>query len=139
MVVLLILSALPSIGPFTPGGLDALGAAMAVGKDPAALVAYNLQDARLVLEILARTGLVELAVRRSLLTGMQLDRVSAQVASVDSLYLGALRARGRVAPSLRRKASLLSAWSAGWRRSTSSLQRRRPSACSSTSTGQRSA
>jgi DNA polymerase-2 len=70
-------------------------------NDPAALVAYNLQDARLVLEILARTGLVELAVRRSLLTGMQLDRVSAQVASVDSLYLSALRARGRVAPSVR--------------------------------------
>jgi DNA polymerase-2 len=70
-------------------------------NDPAALVAYNLQDARLVLEILARTGLVELAVRRSLLTGMQLDRVSAQVASVDSLYLAALRARGRVAPSVR--------------------------------------
>ena len=38
MVVLLILSALPSIGPFTPGGLDALGAAMAVGKDPGALI-----------------------------------------------------------------------------------------------------
>jgi DNA polymerase-2 len=69
--------------------------------DPATLVAYNLQDARLVLEILERTGLVELAVRRSLLTGMQLDRVSAQVASVDFLYLGALRARGRVAPSVR--------------------------------------
>jgi len=38
MVVLLILSALPSIGPFTPGGLDALGAAMAVGKDPGDLI-----------------------------------------------------------------------------------------------------
>jgi DNA polymerase-2 len=32
---------------------------------------------------------------------MQLDRVSASIASVDSLYLGALRARGRVAPSVR--------------------------------------
>ena len=69
--------------------------------DPAALAAYNLEDARLVLEILAKTGLVELAVRRSLLTGMQLDRVSAAIASVDSLYLGELRARGRVAPSVR--------------------------------------
>ena len=69
--------------------------------DPAHLAAYNLEDARLVLEILASTGLVELAVRRSLLTGMQLDRVSAAIASVDSLYLGALRARGRVAPSVR--------------------------------------
>ncbi len=69
--------------------------------DPATLAAYNLEDARLVLDILERTGLVELAVRRSLLTGMQLDRVGAQIASVDSLYLHALRARGRVAPSVR--------------------------------------
>jgi DNA polymerase-2 len=68
--------------------------------DPAALVAYNLEDARLVLGILEQTGLVELAVRRSCLTGMQCDRVGAQIASVDSLYLGALRARGRVAPSV---------------------------------------
>jgi DNA polymerase-2 len=70
-------------------------------EDPLSLAAYNLHDARLVLDILARTGLVELTVRRSLLTGMQLDRVSAQIAAVDSLYLGALRSRGRVAPSVR--------------------------------------
>jgi DNA polymerase-2 len=70
-------------------------------EDPAALVAYNLEDARLVLEILARTGLVELTVRRSLMTGMPLDRVSAQIAAIDSLYLGTLRGRGRVAPSVR--------------------------------------
>jgi DNA polymerase-2 len=69
-------------------------------SDPGLLAAYNLEDARLVLEILARTGLVELTVRRSLLTGMQLDRVSAQIAAVDSLYLSALRARGKVAPSV---------------------------------------
>src|SRR5262249_39706872 len=50
--------------------------------DPARLAAYNLEDCRLVLEILERTGLVELAVRRSLLTGMQLDRVGAAIASV---------------------------------------------------------
>ena len=73
-------------------------------RDPARLVAYNLEDARLVLEILAHTRLVELAVQRSLLTGMQLDRVGAAIASVDSLYLGALRARGRVAPSVRTSA-----------------------------------
>jgi len=73
--------------------------------DPARLVAYNLQDARLVLEILAETRLVELAVQRSLLTGMQLDRVGAAIASVDSLYLGALRQHGRVAPSVRATAA----------------------------------
>ena len=68
--------------------------------DTERFVAYNLEDARLVSDILTRTGLIELAVERSLLTGMPLDRVSAAIASVDSLYLGALRARGRVAPSV---------------------------------------
>jgi DNA polymerase II len=69
-------------------------------KDPQRLVDYNLQDARLVTEILEHTGLIDLAVERSLLTGMPLDRVSAAIASVDSLYLGALRKRGVVAPSV---------------------------------------
>src|SRR2546426_11462933 len=32
---------------------------------------------------------------------MQVDRVGASIASVDSLYLGKLRSRGRVAPSVR--------------------------------------
>ncbi len=68
--------------------------------EPARLAAYNLHDARLVVDILERTGLVELAVRRSLLTGMQVDRVGAQIAAVDSLYLAELRDRGRVAPSV---------------------------------------
>jgi DNA polymerase-2 len=72
--------------------------------DPARLVEYNLNDARLVTEILAKTGLVELAVNRSLLTGMPLDRVSAAIASVDSLYLAGVRARGLVAPSVRAEA-----------------------------------
>ncbi|MDC3962281.1 DNA polymerase II [Polyangium jinanense] len=68
--------------------------------DPAALAAYNLEDARLVLEIVQKLGLVELAVERSLLTGMPPDRVGSQIAAVDSLYLGELRGRGRVAPSV---------------------------------------
>src|SRR6185437_4482779 len=60
----------------------------------------NLLDAHLVLEILAKERLIELAVSRSLLTGMQLDRVGASIASVDFLYLHELRRRGRVAPSV---------------------------------------
>ncbi len=68
--------------------------------DPQRLVEYNLEDARLVLDLLERTRLIDLAVERSLLTGMQLDRVSAAIASVDSLYLNALRPRGVVAPSV---------------------------------------
>ena len=69
-------------------------------NDPQHLIDYNLQDARLVLELLAKVGLIDLAIERSLLTGMQLDRVSAAIASVDSLYLNALRHRGFVAPSV---------------------------------------
>jgi DNA polymerase-2 len=64
------------------------------------LVDYNLRDAQLVLEILDARKLVELAVSRSLLTGMQLDRVGASIASVDFLYLHELRRRGYVAPSV---------------------------------------
>jgi DNA polymerase-2 len=71
-------------------------------EDPAALAAYNLEDARLVLEILEREGLLELALERSRLTGMQLDRVGASIACFDLVYLPELRARGTVAPSVAR-------------------------------------
>ena len=68
--------------------------------DPAALVAYNREDARLVLDVLEQEGLLELTVERSLLSGMQLDRVGASIASFDLVYLPELRARGVVAPSV---------------------------------------
>ena len=68
--------------------------------DPEALVAYNREDARLVLDILEREGLIALAVERSLLSGMQLDRVGASIASFDLLYLPELRRRGFAAPSV---------------------------------------
>jgi len=78
-------------------------------EDPAALVAYNREDARLVLDILEREGLVSLAVERSLLSGMPLDRVGASIASFDRLYLPELRKRGFAAPSVdpERKAELV--------------------------------
>lgn len=71
-------------------------------EEPQKLVDYNLEDARLVLALLDKTRLIELAIERSLLTGMQLDRVSAAIASIDSLYLHNLRQRGFVAPSVGR-------------------------------------
>src|SRR5438093_247851 len=60
---------------------------------------YNFTDARLVSDILGRTRLLPLAVRRSLLTGMPLERVGASIAAFDFLYLGELRRRGFVAPT----------------------------------------
>jgi DNA polymerase-2 len=69
-------------------------------EDLPAFVAYNLEDARLALEILEREGLLALALERSLLSGMPLDRVGASIASFDRLYLPELRRRGVVAPSV---------------------------------------
>jgi DNA polymerase-2 len=69
-------------------------------EDLPALVAYNLEDARLVPEILEREGLLALTVERSLLSGMPLDRVGASIASLDRLYLPELRRAGVVAPSV---------------------------------------
>ena len=67
--------------------------------DRAALVEYNRTDAELALSILEKLRLVELAVERSRLSGMPIDRVAASVASFDFLYLSALSARGIAAPT----------------------------------------
>ncbi len=64
--------------------------------------AYNLRDAQLVLEVLERLGVVDLAVARSRLTGMTVDRVAASIASFDFLYLEELGRRGLVAESVGR-------------------------------------
>ena len=56
-----------------------------------------------MLEILEKHRLVDLAVERSLLCGMQLDRVGASIASFDLVYLPELRRRGFVAPSVDRE------------------------------------
>jgi DNA polymerase-2 len=69
-------------------------------KDRARFVEYNLNDARLVPEILDELNLVQLAAERSRLTGMPLDRVSASIASFDFLYLSALSRHGVVAPTV---------------------------------------
>jgi DNA polymerase II len=70
-------------------------------KDRAGLVEYNRTDARLALEIVQKLRLVELAVERSKMTGMPLDRVASSIAAFDFLYLGELGRRGVVAPSVR--------------------------------------
>ena len=69
-------------------------------EDKEALVAYNLEDARLVPLILEKEGLIDLTLERSRLTGMQLDRVGASIANFDLLYLPELRREGVVAPSV---------------------------------------
>lgn len=60
---------------------------------------YNLRDAELALGIVEKLRLVELAVERSRLSGMQPDRVNASVASFELLYGAALHARGIATPN----------------------------------------
>ena len=63
-------------------------------------VRYNATDARLVIDILDKLRLLELAVERSRLTGLPLDRISGSIAAFDFLYLSELHRRGVVAPSV---------------------------------------
>jgi DNA polymerase-2 len=69
-------------------------------EDRSRLVEYNRTDARLALDVLQKLHLVELAVERSRLTGMPLDRVASSIAAFDFLYLSELGPRGFVAPSV---------------------------------------
>lgn len=68
--------------------------------DPAALFAYNLEDARLCLEVFDRTGLFAFVVERARLTGLPLERAGGAVAAFDHLYLPRLHRRGFVAPDV---------------------------------------
>ncbi len=76
-------------------------------EDRERLVEYNRTDARLALEVLERLRLVELAVERSRLTGLPLDRVASSIAAFDFLYLSELGRRGIVAPSVRAEAEIV--------------------------------
>ncbi len=71
----------------------------AFDKDPQHLIDYNLHDSVMVYEILEKEKLIDLTIKRTTLTRMQLDRVNASVASFDSLYLKELQKKGYVAPT----------------------------------------
>lgn len=66
--------------------------------DKKALAEYNLEDCALVLEIFERTNLIDFAVQRSRLTGLDMDRAGGSVAAFDFLYLPRLHRQGYVAP-----------------------------------------
>ena len=68
-------------------------------KDKEKLFDYNLKDAELVYNILEKSSILKLTILRSLLTGMPLDKVSASIASFDSLYLRELKKLQIVAPT----------------------------------------
>lgn len=69
-------------------------------SDKPSLAKYNLQDCVLVNKIFAHTHLLEFAIERSKLTGVELDRVGGSVAAFTNLYLPQIHRSGYVAPNL---------------------------------------
>lgn len=68
-------------------------------QDKTSLAAYNLKDCELVSEIFDTTAMLDFAVARSAMTGLNLDRMGGSVASFDNLYLARLHRAGYVAPN----------------------------------------
>lgn len=68
-------------------------------EDQQKLVDYNLKDAELAYKIIHKSDSLNLTIQRSLITGMPLDRVSASIASLDSLYIREAKKRKIVVPS----------------------------------------
>ncbi len=68
--------------------------------DGSASVQACLDSCRRVRDLLIRKDLIRLTVRRSLLTGLPLDRAWGRIAAFDLLYTSELRRRGMVAPSI---------------------------------------
>ncbi|MBU7016722.1 MAG: DNA polymerase II [Theionarchaea archaeon] len=69
-------------------------------EHPSLLVEYNQKDTQLVTDIIEKKKLIELSKRMTGITGLQLDRVKAAIASLDSLYLRESQKRGVVCPSV---------------------------------------
>jgi len=68
-------------------------------QDKTRLAEYNLRDCELVSEIFAHTQLLDFALARSAMTGLNMDRMGGSVASFDNLYLPRLHRSGYVAPN----------------------------------------
>lgn len=65
-----------------------------------ALAKYNLQDCVLVNRIFEHTHLIEFAIERTKLTGVELDKLGGSVAAFTNLYLPQLHRAGYIAPNL---------------------------------------
>ena len=69
-------------------------------EDKLSLAAYNRQDCILVNRIFAQLKLIEFAIVRTQLTGLELERMGGSVAAFTNLYLPLLHRSGYVAPNL---------------------------------------
>ncbi len=69
-------------------------------EDPITFCKYCLRDSNLVLEILEKTGLFDLTLRRTLLIGIGLSRAWTSIAAFDFIYIEAMHKREMAAPTL---------------------------------------
>ncbi|ALO41569.1 DNA polymerase [Pseudoalteromonas phenolica] len=69
-------------------------------EDKPALAAYNLQDCMLVLSIFEKLNLLEFAIVRTQMTGLELEKMGGSVAAFINLYLPLLHRSGYIAPNL---------------------------------------
>lgn len=64
------------------------------------LAAYNLQDCVLVTKIFEKTGLIDLYIKRTQISGLLLEQVGLSTAAFDHFYLPRLHRRGFAAPNV---------------------------------------
>ena len=67
--------------------------------DPVTFCGYNRRDSELVLAILRESGMLDLTIRRSILTGLPVSRAWTSVAAFEQIYIGRMHNEGLVAPT----------------------------------------
>ncbi len=72
-------------------------------KDKEKLVEYNIQDCKLAYDILVKTKILDLAIERSILIGLPLNKLSGSIVAFDSLYIREATKRGIVSPTMHYK------------------------------------
>lgn len=70
-------------------------------EDKPKLAEYNLNDAVLVSDIFKKTGLVDLSVKRSQISGLLMEQLGMMTAAFDHFYLPRLHKVGLVAPDIK--------------------------------------
>jgi DNA polymerase-2 len=69
-------------------------------EDKESLAKYNLLDCVLVSDIFKKTGLIELCVTRSKISGLTIDRIGISTAAFDHFLLPKIHRKGFVAPNV---------------------------------------
>ena len=70
-------------------------------EDKIKLAEYNLNDAVLVSDIFKKTGLIDLSVKRSQISGLLMEQLGMMTAAFDHFYLPRLHKAGFVAPDVK--------------------------------------